>query len=142
MRYLNNFLNTEYHQLFAQLIFIVCLGIMFTFNSTLAMEGVDIQILNLDKDYIHSLDLTVMKNDSGDIEIVKIGYYSPFRRYSFFRVGDVIETVNGERTTIFALSSLGDYETPWIKYRRGNDIAELQIGLEKTVYGPPDYLDH
>ena len=93
------------------------------------------------QDYIYSLDLTVVENDLGDIKIVKIGYYSPFRRYSWFRVGDVIEEVNGERTTLYSLSSLSKHETPWIKYRRGPEVSEKQIGLETSVFGPSDFVD-
>ncbi len=73
-----------------------------------------------------------MENDRGDIEIVKTGIYSPFRRYSWFRVGDMIEIINGEKTSVLVLHSLRYHETPWIKYRRGNDISKLQNRFEKN----------
>ncbi|KMP12542.1 hypothetical protein UZ36_00285 [Candidatus Nitromaritima sp. SCGC AAA799-C22] len=95
----------------------------------------------MEQEYIHTLDLTVIESDRGDIQIAKIGYYSPFRRYSWFRVGDVIESVNGEKTTLITLYGLAENETPWIKYRRGFEVSEKQIGLEKVMYGPPDFLD-
>ena len=125
MRYFNAFLTPQNHPLFAQLMLVVCLGVMFTFNSTLTSKRVDIHILRLDQGYIPSLHLTVTENDRGDIEIVKTGIYSPFRRYSWFRVGDMIEIINGERTSVLVLHSLRYHETPWIKYRRGNDIFRV-----------------
>ncbi len=48
MRYFNDFLIPQNHPLFAQLMLVVCLGIMFTFNSTLTSKRVDIHILSLD----------------------------------------------------------------------------------------------
>ena len=93
--------------------------------------------------YIYNLDLTVKEDEVGKYEIVKIGYYSPFRRYSWFRPGDVIEAVNGEKTTLCVLSGLDKNQTPWIKYRRGATVSEKQIGLEMTVFRfrPQDFVD-
>jgi hypothetical protein len=45
----------------------------------------------------------------------------------------MIEIINGERTSVFVLPSLRYYKTPWIKYRRGNQISELQNRFEKII---------
>ncbi|GEM_PF-3373523 len=140
MPYINDFQAPQYHPSFAKLIIFVCLGFMLCSKSIRANEVVESMSVDIKPDYIYSLDLTVAENDSEDIEIIKIGLYSPFRRYSWFRVGDVIESINGINATINELSSLRDYETPWIKFRRGHDVSEVQIGLEKTMYRPPAYL--
>ena len=93
--------------------------------------------------YIYNLDLTVREDEVGKYQIVKIGYYSPFRRYSWFRPGDIIEAVNGEEATLCVLSRLDKNQTPWIKYRRGATVSEKQIGLEITVFRfrPKDFVD-
>ena len=94
-------------------------------------------------EYIKSLDITVTENEEGNVAIVNIGRYSPFRRYSWFRVGDVIETVDGVKTSIFVLVALQNNQTPHIKFKRSNDnSAERQISLINPVYGVPDYIDY
>ncbi len=92
------------------------------------------------KEYIRVLDITVLENESGEIRIADIGRYSPFRRYSWFRVGDVIERVDGVRTSIFRLNSLNNYQLLWVKYRRGPKSVKRQISLELSVYGLPPYV--
>lgn len=93
-----------------------------------------------EEEYIRHLDLTVIESVEGDVTIIKIGRHSPFRRYSWFRVGDVIEEVNGVKSTVYVLHSLSS-EPPRIKYRRGLEMSAIrQIGLEKTVYGRPLYV--
>lgn len=95
-----------------------------------------------DNEYIKALDITVAEQDRGGVVILEIGKYSPFRRYSWFRVGDVLETVDGVKTSVYVLNSLQKNQDPHIKYRRGVNIsAERQIGLEQPIYGPPSYVD-
>lgn len=141
MRYFNDSGTIRSYPSIPKLIIFICFGILLSFSSTHANEPAVILDMGFESDYIYSLDLTVMRSDDGDVKIVKIGFFSPFRRYSWFRVGDVIETVNGRRTTVYALSNLNQNETPWIKYRRGLVVSELQIGLEKVIYSQSYYLD-
>lgn len=95
-----------------------------------------------DKEYIKTLDITVVEYNEGAVAILQIGRYSPFRRYSWFRIGDIIETVDGVKTTVYVLNSLQKNQDPHIKYRRGVDIpAERQISLEMPVYDRPPYLN-
>ena len=95
-----------------------------------------------DNEYIKALDITVAEQNEGSVVILQIGRYSPFRRYSWFRAGDVIETVNGVKTTVYVLNSLQKNQDPYIKYRRGVNIsAERQISLEMSIYGLPPYLN-
>ncbi len=95
--------------------------------------------LGLNKEYIFKLDLTVLEKINGDIEINKIGPRSPFRRYSWFRVGDVIEEVNNQKASIFLLTTLNHDQLAWIKYRRKLVIEKKQIDLKLSVYGPSPY---
>lgn len=93
-------------------------------------------------EYITVLDITVFERADGDVAILQIGRYSPFRRYSWFRVGDVIVEVNGIKTTTFVLNTLHKNQEPYIKFKRGADaIAERQISLGQPVYGLPPYLN-
>lgn len=93
-----------------------------------------------EEEYIRNLDLTVVERDEGDVAILKIGRHSPFRRYSWFRVGDVIEEVNGVKSTVYVLHALTN-ETPKIKYRRGIEFSTIrQIGLETNIYDIPLYM--
>lgn len=94
------------------------------------------------KEYIKTLDITVVEYNEGAVGILQIGRYSPFRRYSWFRIGDIIETVDGVKTTVYVLNSLQKNQDPYIKYKRGVDIpAERQISLEMSVYDRPPYLN-
>lgn len=95
------------------------------------------------EEYIKALDITVLERDEGDVVILKIGRFSPFRRYSWFRAGDVIENVDGVKTTIYVLHALHSNQDPHIKYRRDNGLTAMrQISLEKPVYGPPAYINY
>ncbi len=99
-----------------------------------------ISYAHAEEEYISNLDLTVVEHDEGNVAIMKIGRYSPFRRYSWFRVGDVIEEVNGVKSTAYALHALTN-ESPKIKYRRGVGLSTMrQIGLEKNIYDIPLYV--
>ncbi|MFQ5672476.1 MAG: hypothetical protein ACE5G9_05225 [Nitrospinales bacterium] len=92
-------------------------------------------------EYIKVLDITVAENRQGDINIVRIGRYGPFKRYSWFRVGDVIEAVDGKKVSIFDLQGIDQSQTPFIRYRRGRQTAERQISLERTLYGYPPFVN-
>jgi len=92
-------------------------------------------------EYIQALDITVAETPSGDIDIIHIGRYGPFRRYSWFRVGDVIEAVDGKKVSIFDLQGIDRSQTPVIRYRRGQYTAERQISLERTLYGYPPFVN-
>ena len=95
-----------------------------------------------EREYIETLDITVVEHGDGAVVILAIGRHSPFRRYSWFRVGDVIETVDGVKTTVYVLNSLRESQDPLIKFRRGVDLStERQIGLERSIYGLPPYLN-
>jgi len=116
-------------------------GIFLNINHSYADESFVVTGNTYEESYIHKLDLTVA-NQYGEVEITKIGLFSPFRRYSWFRVGDVIEAINGKKTTVLGLSELKENSTPWVKYRRGSETSEIQIGLEKTIFGQHDYSTH
>lgn len=93
------------------------------------------------EEYIKILDITVIEQDEGEVAIIKIGRFSPLRRYSWFRVGDIIETVDGIKTTVYSLLAINENQGPHIKYRRGADLeAERQISLEKPIYDRPLYV--
>ncbi len=93
------------------------------------------------EEYIKILDITVVEQDEGEVTILKIGRFSPLRRYSWFRVGDIIESVDGIKTTVYSLLAINENQGPHIKYRRGTDLeAERQISLEKPVYDIPLYV--
>ena len=93
-------------------------------------------------EYITVLDITVVEHDNGNVAILQIGRYSPFRKYSWFRAGDVIVEINGIKTTTFALNALDKKHEPFIKFQRGTDpIVERQISLRQSVYGLPPYLN-
>ena len=94
-------------------------------------------------EYIKSLDITVIESSEGDVAIQEIGRHSPFRRYSWFRIGDVIQEVDGIKTSIYVLVALQNNQTPHIKYKRSGDLsAERQISLVKSVYGVPDFVNY
>lgn len=92
-------------------------------------------------EYIKVLDITVAKDISGDIKIVNIGRHGPFRRYSWFRVGDVIEAIDGVKTGILELREIDRKQDPKIRFRRGMRVVERQISLETILYGDPPYLN-
>lgn len=99
-----------------------------------------ISYVHAEEEYIRNLDLTVVERDEGNVAILKIGRHSPFRRYSWFRVGDVIEEVNGVKSTVYVLHALTN-ESPKIKYKRGVGLSIIrQIGLEKNIYDIPLYV--
>ena len=91
-------------------------------------------------EYISGLDLFVVEKIDGDIQINKIGMLSPFRRYSWFRVGDVIEEVNNKRVSIDLLNNLHNNQIAWIKYRRRLVVEKKQIDLKLSVYGYPPHI--
>ncbi len=94
-------------------------------------------------EYIKALDLTVEENAESEVVIVAIGRYSPFRRYSWFREGDVIESVDNEKATIWGLNALTNSQDPRIAYRRGeHEVSVVQISLEKSFYGLPGWIDY
>ncbi|MBI5427711.1 MAG: hypothetical protein HZA02_05445 [Nitrospinae bacterium] len=93
-------------------------------------------------EYIKTLDITVEENAESEVVIVNIGRYSPFRRYSWFRAGDVIESVDNAKATIWGLNALTNSQEPRITYRRGaHGISAVQISLEKSFYGLPGWLN-
>ena len=100
----------------------------------------DIHEFSSKVEYIFKLDLTVLKKINGDIEIIEIGRVSPFRRYSWFRAGDVIEEVNNQKASLFLLTTLNHDQIAWIKYRRRSVVQKKQIDLKVSVYGRPPYL--
>lgn len=94
-------------------------------------------------EYITVLDITVVEHENGNVAILQIGRYSPFRRYSWFRAGDIIVEINGIKTTTFILNALDRKNEPFIKYKRGADpVAERQISLRQPVFGLPPYLNN
>ena len=91
--------------------------------------------------YIPTLDLEVTQTLDGKIEIVRIGPYSPFRKYCLFRIGDIIETVDGQETTLFLLYALGNEQNPRIQFnRKGLFTDVVQISLRLSIYGKPAWL--
>ena len=108
----------------------------------LAVFLLSASIAYAESEYIKALDITVIEQEEGNVAILQIGRYSPFRRYSWFRAGDVIESVNGVKTTVYVLNSLQKDQDPHVKYRRGDNVsAERQISLEISIYGLPPYLN-
>ena len=138
MRCLNRYRFTRDVVFLRSIFSLLCFGIILNINHSYADESFVVTGNTYEESYIHKLDLTVA-NQYGEVEITKIGLFSPFRRYSWFRVGDIIETINGKKTTVLVLSALKENSTPWVKYRRGSETSEIQIGLEKTIFGHHDY---
>lgn len=99
--------------------------------------------VHAEAEYITVLDITVVEHENGNVAILQIGRYSPFRRYSWFRAGDIIVEINGIKTTTFILNSLDKKNEPFIKFKRGADPeAERQISLRQPVFGLPPYLNN
>lgn len=92
-------------------------------------------------EYIWVLDINVTTNDNGEVMITKIGRFGPFRRYSWFRVGDVIEAVDGSKPSIFDLQMIDRKRLPKIRFRRGTERGERQISLERSYYGYPSWAN-
>lgn len=115
-------------------IFIIGLALVLVFQA--------MPVYALDRvEYVWILDITVDQGNNGEITIAAIGRYGPFRRYSWFRIGDVIEAVDGVRVaSIFDLLSIHREQDPFIRYRRGVDVEEKQISLERSIYGAPPFL--
>ncbi len=91
-------------------------------------------------EYIRHLDIVVDENEDGNITIVKIGKWSPFRRYPWFRAGDTIDKVEGKKASLFILHSLLPNQDAWITYTR--DIShKVQINLTLISFGTPPWVN-
>ena len=115
---------------------ILAIGVSNAFNSGDFGSGVR------KEEYISHLDLLVCENNEGKVEIVKIGRLSPFRKYSWFRVGDLIEEVEGQAASVILLHSTYGNLQAWIKFRRGGLSRKIQMPLTLSIYGLPGWLPH
>lgn len=86
-------------------------------------------------EYIRHLDLVVDEGHDGSIVIVKIGRWSPFRRYPWFRAGDTIDEVENQKASILVLRSLTANQDAWITFTRGEDSKKVQINLALNFFG-------
>lgn len=116
---------------------IILLGL---YGESCAENGYAEKSWGVETEYIAVLDLTIWENENGEIQITQIGRYSPFRRYSWFRAGDVILSLNGREPSIFSLNSLSNDQSLSVKFKRDGFVGEREISLELSVYGLPPYI--
>ncbi|MBT3365688.1 MAG: hypothetical protein HN472_14400 [Nitrospina sp.] len=93
-------------------------------------------------EYIRHLDIIVNEDESGSISIVKIGRWSPFRRYPWFRAGDTIDEVEEKKASLISLRSLIRNQDAWISYTRGEYSHRVQINLKLNFFGLPPWVNY
>ena len=91
---------------------------------------------------IKTLGISVSENTQGSLTLVRITQTPPFRRYSFFTVGDLIQKIDHEDSSIFGLESLQETDEPFITFysMRLQRQVRVQIKLNHSLYPKPPYV--
>ncbi len=90
-------------------------------------------------EYIKHLDIVVDTSKDGSVSIVKIGRWSPFRRYPWFRLGDTILEVEGKKASLSVLHSLIQNKQAWITFTREDYLNKVQINLSLNFFSYPPW---
>jgi hypothetical protein len=111
---------------------LISVGVSHAHNHTLQ------NMLQYSGEYIQHLNIVVDEDKHGSITIVKIGKWSPFRRYPWFRKGDTIDKVEGKKANLLVLRSLIPNQDVWITYTR-DESFRVQINLTPIFFGSPPW---